>query len=401
MQSTILLAGELGAGLGHVMPLYRIGEALHEAAEARGIDLRCVFAVHEPALLHDLKRSGDLVLQAPAGASQGELKSNTASYAEVLIANGFADAATLRRNVATWDDLFALVAPSLVIADHSPTAVLAARGRIATLVTGNGFTVPPAAIDIYPALLADRAAPAIQSALRDNVNALLTGRGLAPVARLPEFLKGDARAVFTIRELDPYGALRDTALAGLYEADISPVPLPAEPRIFLYGHAGIASFPMLVRASLETGLPVSAYVTGAGAELKYLLAGRGAEIFERPPPLSEILPRASLVVSNGGAGLSHAALIAGRPHAIAPIHAESQMTARALERMGCAAIVETATFDKAVAALKGAAENGMLRDACASAAKTLDATLPRTPLAALADACLDRIGAMPADAGDP
>ena len=126
---TILLAGELGAGLGHAMPLFRIAEALHAEAQARGVGLRCVFALHDPALLHDLKRPGDLALQAPSAPERSELRSHTGSYAEVLIASGFAHPDVLRRSVASWDDLFDLADPALVVADHSPTAVLAARGR--------------------------------------------------------------------------------------------------------------------------------------------------------------------------------------------------------------------------------------------------------------------------------
>ena len=390
-QRTILLAGELGAGLGHAMPLFRIAETLHGKAKNHGIDLRCVFALHDPSLLHDLKAPGDLVLQAPSVKQGDTLRSHSGSYAEILIASGFASPDLLARGISSWDDLFALCDPALVVADHSPTAVLAARGRRPVLVTGNGFTVPPAAMETFPALLAGRAAPAIQGRLLDNVNALLLKRGLAAIKRLPEFLVGDARAVFTIADLDPYGSLRDSPLAGPYEKGLTPSPLPSERRIFLYGHANVPSFPILVRAAIETGFPVSAYLAGINPELTFLLRQHGAQVFEKAPPLREVLPRVRLVVSNGGAGLALATLIAGRPHILCPIHTESQMTARALERLGVAVSIENPAIGKAVDAITTAMADDQLHDRCLARANTLQETLTSDPLAVIADQILQRI----------
>lgn len=389
MRQTVLLAGELGAGLGHVVPLFRIAAALRGQADARGIDLRFVFAVHDPSQLHEMKRPGDLALQSPRTPAQGDIKSHTASYAEILIVSGFARLSDLQKGLANWDDLFALVEPSLLIADHSPTAVLAAKGRIPTLVTGNGFSVPPSVIETYPALLADRSAPAVQAQLRDNVNEALKSRGQAPVSRLPLFLKGDARAIFTVRELDPYGALRDTPLAGPYERGLAPTALPAEPKLFLYGHTSVPSFPDLVRAALETGLPICAYLTGNNEEMGFLLRQRGAEIFRTMPDLADLLPRVSLVLSNGGVGLAQASLLAGRPQIVCPIHGESLMTARALEKMGCAIVVMDTGVDTLTETIATAAQNRSLQQACLLAAAKMAPGLPKTALTDVADACLD------------
>lgn len=387
-QNTVLLAAELGAGLGHIMPLYRISEALHEAAEADGTDLRCIFAVHSPELLRPLKRPNDLVLRAPRTPSQGDIRSHTASYAEVLVVSGFSQLDDLKNGVANWDDLFALTNPTLLIADHSPTAVLAARGRVPTLVTGNGFTVPPAKLETFPALIAGRSAPAIQSLLLKNVNAVLHGRGLASISHLPVFLEGNARAIFSLPALDPYGPLRDSPLMGLYEK-VDLAPMPELPRIFLYGHTNVASFPNLVRATLQTELPICAYLTGNNNEVAFLLEQRGAQIFDKAPMLNEVLPTVSLVVSNGGAGLSQACLMAGRPQIIAPIHAESQIMARNIERLGCAVIFDdTQTSDLGARALD-VSNDLKMQDKCQEVASHLKGDLNSDPLPLIASRCLD------------
>lgn len=382
---TVLLIGELGTGLGHIMPLFRIAEALHDVALAADQTLRCVYAVHSPDLVHPLKRKGDLALRAPRAPAQGDLKSHTASYAEMLIVSGFANLDDLRCGVANWDDLFSLVSPDLIIADHSPTAILAARGRIPTFVVGNGFTVPPATLQSYPALMAGRSAPAIQTALCTHVNAILTDRGVPTIKHLPEFLEGDARAVFSLPGLDPYGALRETPLLGLYEDGLEPFPPSLENRLFLYGHTSVPDFTTLIKAALATELPISAYLSGNNAEMSYLLKSQGAEVFDTPPALSDILPRTRLVVSNGGAGLSQAALVAGCPQIIYPIHTESQMTAQALHQMGCAAVLDAACEPTMDALILAAASDATLLQSCQQTAHVLHKMLPKNPLTRLAE----------------
>ncbi|MEM9279633.1 MAG: nucleotide disphospho-sugar-binding domain-containing protein, partial [Pseudomonadota bacterium] len=60
------------------------------------------------------------------------------------------------------------------------------------------------------------------------------------------------------------------------------------------------------------------------------LKNRGMKVHEKLPELSDVLARSSLIVSQGGAGLSNAALLVGRPHIVYPNHAESSITAAKL-----------------------------------------------------------------------
>lgn len=157
---TILFAAELGAGMGHAVPLLRIAAALRETLQARGEEnFRAVFALHDPQLVRAQMTPGDLAIAALRPVSHGDIRGHTASYAEILALSGFARKPDLEAGVAAWDDLFELIKPSVLVADHSPVAVLAARGRVPTLVTGNAFNAPPARIKQYPALLAHASVP--------------------------------------------------------------------------------------------------------------------------------------------------------------------------------------------------------------------------------------------------
>ncbi|MDO8289521.1 MAG: hypothetical protein Q7T44_09920 [Parvibaculum sp.] len=332
---TILFVAELGAGMGHAIPLLRIASALRAALKAQGKeDFRAVYVLHDPHLIRSQLRHGDLALSAPRPVAQGEIRSHTASYAEILALAGFARKTDLEAGLATWDDIFALTAPSVLVADHSPLAVLAARGRIPTLVTGNAFNAPPVNLKQYPALLAHASAPPIQQSMLSIVNETIRQRNGKEIAHLPQVMAGDARAVFMLPVFDPYGPLRDTPLFGTYETGLTPTPPPAAPSVFLYSHSNLPLAPKLVQAVVQTGLPVTAFMPGNESETTSFLKRQGVTMLSSAPALTDILPRVSVVVSHAGAGLSQAAYASGRAQVVVPIHSESQMIARQIEKLG-------------------------------------------------------------------
>ena len=120
----ILFAWELGAGLGHIAPC----RALFEILCARGHSVTLV--------LRDLSRAksvfGELkiaMLQAPVKINLPAIPASfAASYAHILHNVGYEEVAELEGLVDAWRTIYELERPDLVIADHSPTALLALRG---------------------------------------------------------------------------------------------------------------------------------------------------------------------------------------------------------------------------------------------------------------------------------
>ena len=391
---TILFTAELGAGLGHIMPLLRIASAMRaRLAASGGAPFRAIFVLHDPHHIRLHLAAGDLALAAPRPASLGNIRSHTASFAEILALAGFARSDDLLAGLAAWDDIFALCTPDAIVADHSPLAVLAARGRIPTLVTGNAFNAPPAQIKNYPALLAGTDAPPIQHTMLTTVNAALRGRALPEIAALPHFMEGDARAVFMLPMFDPYGPLRDTPLLGTYESNIVPLSPSPAPAIFLYGHSNLALTRRIVQASVSTGLPVVAHLTGGETESTQFLKRQGAEVLTDLPNVADIFPRVSVVVSHAGAGLSQSAFAAGRPQVVVPIHSESQMIARQIVKLGTGFCldptdgdIDTATLGDAIR--RAATDPAMMQAAAAQADAVSRLGLPADPLGLAADMAL-------------
>jgi UDP:flavonoid glycosyltransferase YjiC (YdhE family) len=129
------------------------------------------------------------------------------------------------------------------------------------------------------------------------------------------------------------------------------------------------------------------------------LQRQGAEVFKTPPKLTDMLARASVVVSHAGAGLSQAALAVGRPQIVLPIHSESQMIARSLEKLGAAVSFEIEAelkVDRLAEAIStAAASSSMLAASQAQAAAIARLGLPAKPLTAAAEllyALLSRTG---------
>jgi UDP:flavonoid glycosyltransferase YjiC (YdhE family) len=330
---TVVFAAELGSGLGHVAPLAAIAERLVDRAGQQTI--RPIFCVRDP--VRGRAALGARVfpmLPSPFASRVEQISSHSASYAEILASVGFARRSELELSVAAWDDLFRVLDPALLVCDHSPTACLAARGRIPVLVTGNGYTVPPADMALFPALKAAMAPPAIQRSIMNVINTILAERGAPALQRLPELVAGDRRAVFTLPQLDPYGPLRHDRLLGPYQPDLRPVEPPKERHAFIYAGASAAHLEMIVQILGSAGVPMSAYLGGVESATSMFLKSRGGQVHDKPPALGEVLAGASMVVSHGGSGLAQAALRVGRPQVIAPIHAESQITAGRVEELG-------------------------------------------------------------------
>ena len=138
-----LLAWELGGGLGHSAPLGQIARQL------------LILGHHVDFVLKDLSTAqaalGDVfthpnvrVWQAPIWQAPYLPPRHPICYAELLFAVGYLDARRLLGLVHGWRSLFQIIAPDFLLTDHSPTALLAARGfRFRRGNAGSGFLVPP------------------------------------------------------------------------------------------------------------------------------------------------------------------------------------------------------------------------------------------------------------------
>jgi len=329
---TVLLAWELGEGLGHIGGLRLIAKELAAQGWQPILALRDVSGTN--AILKD---DGFRVLQAPVLANPIPPEGRPfgpSGYADILAIYGFSDADILGPMVAAWQNLIDLVKPDLIVADHSPTLCLAAHGTVPVVIVGYGFTVPPCDLPEFPVLRAEVPPMASESQLLDVVNQVQAHRDRPTLDRLPDLLRGSMRAVCTYPALDPYRRFRREPAIGPLE----PVPdfaePPEKPHLFAYLASDYKAIDELAVALGDLKIPVSVYIRGRPGAIRIFLRKRGVTVYDTPPSLGEVLPVSSVVLSHGGIGMVHAALAAGRPHIVAPRHMEASLTAKSLQSLG-------------------------------------------------------------------
>ena len=235
----LLFAWELGGGSGHVAQIAALAGRMLAAGHS------VVVALREPARAAGLLDGERVtVLQSPYKPptnQNGVCAPRT--FAHVLWNAGFGDPAELQARAEAWARLIDSVGPDLIVFDHAPTALLAARGRqVKRAVIGNGFCCPPDQTplpDLRP-WMPPEAAALLDDERRalDSMNRVLERRGAAPLERVAQLYgKVDETLLTTLAEFDHYpGRGRSVAADTLTpcpsperrgeEAALTPCPSP-------------------------------------------------------------------------------------------------------------------------------------------------------------------------------
>ena len=365
---TVLLAWELGAGLGHVAGLRRVAREL--AAHGH----RPVFALRDVVGPQPvLKNEGFAVLQAPIWPKpQRRPPFRAASYADILAIHGFANADGLSLMVAAWQNLFDRVKPDLIVADHSPTACLAAYGALPAALLGNGFTLPPADLPEFPPMRPEVPRIVPEHRVLKVVEEVQRRRKRPAPETLPRLLDSPVRSVCTFPELDPYAGVRREPVVGPLEPLPAPAPFPKEPGLHAYCAAEFRAIEDVTLCLADLDAAVQVYIHGSAGPRARSLEGCGITVHKTPPPLTEVLPKVSAVLSHANLGTAHAALAAGRPQLVLPRHLEQNLTAQALESLGVAVrLCEGVNRESLRKALKRVLNEPKFRDRATAWANTL------------------------------
>lgn len=345
---TVLFAWELGANFGHIKPMVAIARSLAKDG------IRAVFAVRDLGYAREIIEDGEFaILQAPLWPNHkhGGHNAGLISYVDLLTNIGFIDPSKIAAVVAAWDALIDLVQPDVVVVDHAPglMAALYQRG-LPSVAIGTPFTMPPLTMDRLPPLRADQAPAVPEAQLMASVRAAL-GVKRAPAAngKLVDLFRTDERIVFGMPELDPYRSFRREEICLPPERLAPFVEAAPEPKVFVYFGGEAPHLTTFFQGLVQTGIKAMAYLRGDVGSIPYFLKRKGVTLFEKPPELDQILPQVSHVISQGGAFMSQAAITAGRPHLIMPLHGETELNLRNQEQLGMAQSFEPSPDEGVVA----------------------------------------------------
>jgi rhamnosyltransferase subunit B len=346
--ATILLAWELGDGMGHVGRLLSLAERF--AAEG----FKPVFAVRDAfGTMQRLRKSRFPVVQAPLVTSMrtGEGGFFARSFADILGVIGFGDIERMRAATHVWRSLVDLVQPALVVGDFSPVLALAlARREIPMLVVGSGFAVPPAELAEFPDINPSGKSSLVEADLLAIANRLLVEEGRAEVDSLPALVGGDGQCVCTWPRLDPYAThRREAALGPMAPSPPQRARPTGAPSWFAYVAADSPMAESLLDGLVATKIRGAAFIRKASDALVAKFESHGHVLHRSVPPLEEMLATASVIIHHGGINTAETALAMGVPQMIVSRHLEQHLTGAAVAAIGAGRAVR-GRFDAAVLA---------------------------------------------------
>ena len=368
----VLIAWELGANFGHLLRQMPI------ARELRRRDHQVLFACRDLQAAAALAgREGFACVQAPSVRAGQRAPAKPQCYADMLAACGFGELASLEAATCGWFGLIDLYRPDVLLGDHAPLAQFAARLRgLPVMQVGIGFELPPATrplplLRARPAL-AEKDVMVREERLLTHMNRLCERHGRAPLRQLSDLYLTQAPVLATFAELDHFARAPGAVYAGpLFSLSEGPATAwqsqegaKSRPRrVFVYLRAD-PSLATVLQALQRLNAEVIAVLPDCPAELIQRFQGARMQIFPHAVR-ADVIDSADVVVSNGGHGLSAAALLAGATLCLLPSYLEQWMLARRVVQMGAGVSLDP---DRVEGAVEQAITDLVLGGACREAA---------------------------------
>jgi len=341
--SHLAYAWELGGGAGHIGGFAAIARSLQSSGHEVTFIVKDL--VNTEALVGD---RGFPVFQAPTRHITATQPQITASYSGMLLSNGFDQELALRARVKAWVNLLKTLAPELLIIDHSPTALVAARIlSIPYVLFGTGFFAPPILspmpsfrtwLHIPPGRLEQTDIQVIH-----NVNKVLTQFAAEPLNSLSDLFAAQESFLCTFKELDHYPMRTNASYWGpRFESengDEATWPLKGRRKIFVYVHPYYPNLHNLLEALQKTEYSVLVYCPGIPVEFIGKYQHQRLIFTHNPVRLDHIAKQCDLVVCNSGHGMVSAMLLSGIPLLLLPIHVEQLIIARHVAGLGAGLFV--------------------------------------------------------------
>lgn len=340
--SRLFYAWEFGANLGHIGAFLPLARALRQ----RGHDVRWAVAQTSPAA-RLLAQEGFTWLQAPI-CSETPREGPPLSYCDILLRFGYARGEDLLGLVVAWRELLRLAGAQAVLADHAPTAILAARTLgIPVVLFSTAFCVPPKQTPL-PNMRPWLALPpgqldALENQALASINTILARFGQAPFRAVAQLFDVAEDTLLGFPELDHYaergqarywGNLPD---AGVGDAPVWP-KLPGK-RIFGYLRTGTPHHQAALAALQALGQPAVVFFPDAPAALLERYAAPHLAFRATPLDLAQSASQADAAITYASLSTVTSFLLKGKPLLLLPGHLEQFLLARRVEAMGAGLIV--------------------------------------------------------------
>jgi UDP:flavonoid glycosyltransferase YjiC (YdhE family) len=336
--ANVLLTWELGGGLGHLINLRPLAVHLSRAGH------RVFVALKDLSRARSVFGDAELrYLQAPTQTRKvSEQIDPVRTFADLLHNVGFNDELSLRTSVEAWRHLYDYVKPDLVVFDHSPTALLAARGlQTRRALVGTGFFCPPPEPklpDMRMDLPADREQLERRAAVMvDRMNRVLRPLGAAPLETVAQlYSEVDEHFLATFAELDHYARRHNGRYWGAWPNGVGQRfqwPDGEGPKIYAYLKS-FAALEGLLAALARRRYPTVVYVDNIAPAVQQRYASDRLHFKQQPLDLAQVGQECDLAILNGNHGTTASMLLAGKPTLQLPLALEQIVFTEAVVRLG-------------------------------------------------------------------
>lgn len=343
--ASVILCSELGRGAGH---LARLADYAVEL-EAQGYSVKLV--THDIHAAHRISEFVDVALfPAPVYVEQnfdlGQPTPNHISFASILRHNGYQDVHTLAPLLRGWLHLQATLNADLVVADHAPTALLAAKLlQVPRIMTGNGFCVPPLSIplsSICPWKDISEAKLALEDeGLVHVINDTIDELGFSGIhfKHAHELFADAAQWIFSVPEMDHFGSREQPYVVRWYNA--SPRLVPEWPKakgdkILLHMSADSPYLNMTLEQLQLLQQPVLAVIPGVSDGLIERYRGTSMTLQREAVDLKQAADGCNVFINTGNHDVVYELLSYGIPSIILPTEPDEIMLAYQLMQQGLA-----------------------------------------------------------------
>lgn len=339
-KKSLFYAWEFGANLGHIGTFLPVARSLRE----RGHDLCWVVAQPSQAaklLLAD----GFAWLQAPL-AQEVKADGPPLNYAEIILRYGYSETDDLLGLVVAWRELMLLSGAELILADHAPTAILAARTLgIPVMLFGGGFFAPPQVqptpnMRPWQQVSTERLTRADITALT-SINFVLAHFSQPPLQYLAELFCVAEDALLTFPELDHYAERGPHKYWGTLPAAVATPPQwpgTHTSRLFAYLRPEGAHFATALAALRRLEAAVLVFSPGVTPALRSKHGAANLMFSDSPVDLNDAARDAVAAITYGSPAATIAFLLAGKPVLMIPGHLEQFLFARRVVEMGAGLI---------------------------------------------------------------
>jgi hypothetical protein len=329
---TVLFTWEMGGGIGHLMLISPIAQALIASGH------RVLLAAKDVAAAHRLLGESTIELLATPRSRFVAPFPRQETFAHLLANVGFNDTAVLEAHAQAWKTLYRTLQPDLIMFNNSPIALLAARGVPARkVIFGLGFFVPP---DAYP-LPAFRPEQEldwkkineVEDGLLKRTNGLLRAWHQPPLERMAQlYAQEDELFLTTYPELDHFPNRGPAEYWGtLNGGDVGgkdPVwPEGSGKKIFAYLR-NFPALPQLLQALRDSAQPTLIYADKLDRAIRDHFSCKNIRFEQERLNIAKVLAECDLGITHAGLTTTAMLLRAAKPVLLVPLTEEQAITAR-------------------------------------------------------------------------